>query len=161
MGGGWTARLRLHDTRDGGRTVGRDRHEGPLRVRKALHPEGPGSCHHVLVHPPGGIVGGDQRHVDARLDAGRHARITTPAATRFCRSACGVPGTPRLAAGTARNNERREALPDGARALVGDAVAGGARRLAAHRVGPDRRAAADLADLGQPPAGGGGRLAQG
>lgn len=84
---GWTARLSLHYTRDGDRTVGRDRHEGPLRVLKALHPEGTGICHHVIVHPPGGIVGGDQLHVDLRLDAGTHALVTTPGATRFYRSA--------------------------------------------------------------------------
>jgi urease accessory protein len=84
---GWTARLSLHHTRDGERTIGRDRHEGPLRVLKALHPEGPGICHHVIVHPPGGIVGGDQLHVDVQLDAGAHAVITTPGATRYYRSA--------------------------------------------------------------------------
>lgn len=86
-GAGWTARLSLHYTRDGARSVGRDRHEGPLRVLKTLHPEGPGICHHVIVHPPGGIVGGDQLHVDVRLDAGTHAVITTPGATRLYRSA--------------------------------------------------------------------------
>ena len=83
---GWTARLSLHYTRDGERTVGRDRHEGPLRVLKALHPEGPGICHHVIVHPPGGVVGGDQLHVDLQAGAGTHALITTPGATRFYRS---------------------------------------------------------------------------
>jgi len=86
-GAGWTARLSLHYTRDGARSVGRDRHEGPLRVLKTLHPEGPDICHHVIVHPPGGIVGGDQLHVDVRLDAGTHAVITTPGATRLYRSA--------------------------------------------------------------------------
>jgi urease accessory protein len=86
-GAGWTARLSLHYTRDGARSVGRDRHEGPLRVLKTLHPEGPGICHHVIVHPPGGIVGGDQLHVDAQLAPATHALITTPGATRFYRSA--------------------------------------------------------------------------
>lgn len=83
---GWKARLSLHYTRDGVRTIGRDRHEGPLRVLKALHPEGPGICHHVIVHPPGGIVGGDELQVEAMLDADTHAVITTPGATRFYRS---------------------------------------------------------------------------
>lgn len=83
---GWTARLSLQYARDGERTVGRDRHEGPLRVLKALHPEGPGICHHVIVHPPGGVVGGDQLHVDLQAGAGTQALVTTPGATRFYRS---------------------------------------------------------------------------
>jgi urease accessory protein len=84
---GWHGLLRLHYRRDGERTVAHDAHEGPLRVLRALHPEGPGVCHHVLVHPPGGIVGGDRLAIEARLDAGAHALVTTPGATRFYRSA--------------------------------------------------------------------------
>jgi urease accessory protein len=83
---GWRARLALHYRREGEATLARDRHEGPLRVLKALYPEGPGICHHVLVHPPGGVVGGDELHVDVQLDEGVHALITTPGATRFYRS---------------------------------------------------------------------------
>lgn len=84
---GWTGHLDLQYTRDGDRTIALDRHEGPLRVLQRLYPEGPGICHHVLVHPPGGVVGGDVLQLDARLATGTHALITTPGATRFYRSA--------------------------------------------------------------------------
>ena len=41
----------------------------------------------MLVNPPGGgVVGGDELHLDVRLDAGAHALITTPGATRLYRS---------------------------------------------------------------------------
>jgi len=87
---GWPGHLRLQYRRDdhgGGRTLAHDAHDGPLRVLQALHPEGPGICHHVLVHPPGGIVGGDTLLIEARLGADTHALITTAGATRFYRSA--------------------------------------------------------------------------
>ena len=86
MAEGWHAELSLHYTRDGDRTVALDRHRGPLRVLQRLYPEGPGICHHVLVHPPGGVVGGDVLRLHAQLDGGAHAVLTTPGATRFYRS---------------------------------------------------------------------------
>jgi urease accessory protein len=83
---GWHASLELHYRRDGARTVAHDRHEGPLRVLQRLYPEGPGICHHVLLHPPGGIVGGDTLSLEATLAQGSHALLTTPGAARFYRS---------------------------------------------------------------------------
>lgn len=84
---GWPGRLELNYRREGDRTLAHDRHSGPLRVLQSLYPEGHGICHHVLVHPPGGIVGGDTLHVEANLRAGSHVLITTSSATRFYRSA--------------------------------------------------------------------------
>ncbi|NRF69013.1 urease accessory protein UreD [Aquincola sp. S2] len=84
----WHGHLHLHYRTDAdSRTIALDRHEGPLRVLQRLYPEGPGICHHVLVHPPGGIVGGDELDIHLQLDAGTHALLTTPGATRFYRSA--------------------------------------------------------------------------
>ncbi|MFL6624954.1 MAG: urease accessory protein UreD [Vitreoscilla sp.] len=84
----WHARLNLDyrtDPATGGTRLD-FRHDGPLRILKSLFPEGPQVCHSVLVHPPGGIVGGDTLEVDLALAAGAHALVTTPGATRFYRS---------------------------------------------------------------------------
>ena len=100
---GWLGHLSLHYRVQQGRTVALDRHQGPLRVLQRLYPEGDAICHHVLVHPPGGLVGGDELLLDVQLDSGSHALITTPGATRYYRSE-GLPATQRvnlrLAAGT-------------------------------------------------------------
>ena len=82
----WHGHLSLHYRHDGQRTALSHRHDGPLRVLKSLYPEAPAICHDVLVHPPGGIVGGDTLAIDLRVDAGAHALVTTPGATRFYRS---------------------------------------------------------------------------
>jgi urease accessory protein len=64
------------------------RHQGPLVVQRSFHPEGQSAgdpCHVYLVHPPGGVVGGDELRLDVQVDPGAHALITTPAATKFYR----------------------------------------------------------------------------
>ena len=83
----WHGHLALNYRLAGPRTVVHDRHRGPLRILQSLYPEGDAVCHNVLVHPPGGIVGGDVLHIEAALGESTHAVITTPGATRFYRSA--------------------------------------------------------------------------
>lgn len=86
-GGGWRARLDLGFEAGPDRTVlRRRRHLGPLRVQRAFHPEG-APCHSYLLHPPGGVVGGDELEIRVDSATGAHALITTPAAGKFYRSA--------------------------------------------------------------------------
>lgn len=82
----WHARLQLDYTLENARTVARFAHDGPLRVLQSLYPEGGTVCHNVLVHPPGGLVGGDVLDIAATLNPGAHGLVTTPGATRFYRS---------------------------------------------------------------------------
>ncbi|RYY70349.1 MAG: urease accessory protein UreD, partial [Comamonadaceae bacterium] len=74
----WHARLQLDYSNESDRTVARFRHDGPLRILQSLYPEGDAICHNVLVHPPGGLVGGDTLQIDVTGAAGSHGLITTP-----------------------------------------------------------------------------------
>ncbi|CAM8627980.1 UreH Urease accessory protein UreH [Comamonadaceae bacterium] len=82
----WHARLQLDYRLEAQRCVARYEHSGPLRILQSLYPEGDGICHNVLVHPPGGLVGGDTLSLDISVGTGAHGLITTPGATRFYRS---------------------------------------------------------------------------
>ena len=79
----WQAQLQLDYRLDGGRTLLHHAHDGPLRILKSLYPEGDAVCHNVVVHPPGGLVGGDHLAVDIQVGSGAHALLSTPGATRF------------------------------------------------------------------------------
>ena len=82
----WHAKLDLDYQLETGRSVARYRHSGPLRILQSLYPEGHAVCHNVLVHPPGGLVGGDTLDLAVDVAPGAHGLLTTPGATRFYRS---------------------------------------------------------------------------
>lgn len=82
----WHAKLALDYQASQGKSTLQFLHDGPLRVLKSLYPEGPAICHNVLVHPPGGLVGGDVLDISVRVGEGAHALVTTPGATRFYKS---------------------------------------------------------------------------
>lgn len=82
----WHAQLQLEYTAEANRTVVRHQHTGPLRILQSLYPEGDTVCHNVLVHPPGGLVGGDTLDIKVTARGSAHGLVTTPGATRFYKS---------------------------------------------------------------------------
>lgn len=84
----WKAAIDLRYAHRDGRTVLAHReHSGPLVVQKPLYQEGPEVCQTILVHPPGGIAGGDGLEIRLDLDSRTHVLVTTPGATKWYRSA--------------------------------------------------------------------------
>ena len=84
---GWHAELDLAFARSGGRTVlTRRDHRGPLLVQRAFYPEDNGTCHVYIVHPPGGVVGGDRLTITTDVGADAAALVTTPAAGKYYRT---------------------------------------------------------------------------
>ena len=73
----WQACLQLDYRVERARTVARHQHEGPLRVLQSLYPEGDAVCHNVLVHPPGGLVGGDTLDLHIGVGGDAHGLVTT------------------------------------------------------------------------------------
>jgi urease accessory protein len=84
---GWQASIALGFAERSGRTVlVSRRHRGPLAVQRPFYPEGP-PCHVYLLHPPGGVVGGDRLDIAVEVADGAHALVTTPGAAKLYRSA--------------------------------------------------------------------------
>ncbi|WOJ94104.1 urease accessory protein UreD [Congregibacter variabilis] len=79
----WRAQLDLSFRESDGRTrFDHCLHEGPLRVQRLFYPEPGGKAHCYLLHPPGGVVLGDELEINIALNTGE-ALITTPSAGRF------------------------------------------------------------------------------
>ena len=105
----WHAQLDIDYRTEQQRTVVRHQHTGPLRILQSLYPEGDAICHNVLVHPPGGLVGGDTLDMTIAACGAAHGLITTPGATRFYRSQ-GEPAVQRTRI-TLQDKARLEWLP--------------------------------------------------
>jgi urease accessory protein len=86
---GWQAALELAfaaDVETGATRLAHRAHRGPFVVQRALLPEGPDLCHVYLLHPPGGLVGGDELRLDLRVEHAAKALVTTPAAGKVYRT---------------------------------------------------------------------------
>jgi urease accessory protein len=84
----WRARLALEFERDEKRTVlARRSADGPLVVQKPLYPEGEEVCHAIVVHPPGGIAGGDELQIHVKAHPDSLVLLTTPGAAKWYRTA--------------------------------------------------------------------------
>ncbi len=103
---GWQARLELQFQAAGTRThLAHRRHRGPLLIQRVFHPEAPAlagalvaePCHAYVLHPPGGVVSGDELQLEVDVQPGAHALLTTPAAGKFYRRGQHADGEPRVA----------------------------------------------------------------
>jgi urease accessory protein len=83
----WFASLELcFDRADYGTRLNSVKRIGPLSVQKAFYPEGRDCAHLYLLHPPAGIVSGDELHVSIDVKQNAHTLVTTPGANRFYRA---------------------------------------------------------------------------
>lgn len=79
----WQARLQLaFAMRKSCTRLTRNRHNGPLRVQRPFYPEAGDCCHVYLLHPPGGLVIGDDLIIEANVAPQSAALLTTPSAGR-------------------------------------------------------------------------------
>ncbi|UCH48219.1 MAG: urease accessory protein UreD [Betaproteobacteria bacterium] len=83
---GWRAVLELGFRADDERTwLARRRHSGPLVVQRSFYPEDARLCQMVIVHPPGGIAGGDGLEIKISSEERASVQLTTPGAGKWYR----------------------------------------------------------------------------
>ncbi|URJ28785.1 urease accessory protein UreD [Blochmannia endosymbiont of Camponotus sp. C-046] len=84
---GWLGELRLNFAlRDGRSVLTKCKHVGPFYVKRSFYSENDNTPHVYLLHPPGGLVGGDELILDVKLESDSRALLTTPGAAKFYRS---------------------------------------------------------------------------
>ena len=115
----WSARMELDfAVRQGRTTLAKMQFHGPLRVQRPFYPEpAPAKaagraqasqpCHCCLLHPPGGLVSGDDLSLDVRLGQGAHALLTAAWAVMRCRPPCLPWGAEALPASRPRTKQSR------------------------------------------------------
>lgn len=83
---GWQAELELKFNVKADRTILQKRRSiGPLVVQRPFYPED-GVCHVYILHPPGGVVGGDKLTTTIYVEKNASALLTTPGASKLYRS---------------------------------------------------------------------------
>lgn len=83
-GNGWLGALKLDFAGQDERSyLAKRQHQGPLVIQKTLHPEGSDICHGIIVHPPGGVAGGDRLLLDVSLADKANVLLTTPGAGKW------------------------------------------------------------------------------
>lgn len=83
---GWHASLHLYlENKECKTILSKTSRKGPLTIQQPLYAED-GSCHIYLLHPPGGLVGGDVLDLAVYAGENTHTLLTTPGATKFYRS---------------------------------------------------------------------------
>ena len=80
----WLASLAVNvDYKNQRSFVSFSKHCGPLRIQRPFYPEGQQTCHLYVLHPPGGLVPGDELELDFSIESNAHALLTTPSAGKF------------------------------------------------------------------------------
>lgn len=84
----WVGKLELNFSLKEGRSIlNHNIHTGPFLVQKSFYPQDDQMTPHVyLLHPPGGLVGGDKLMLSVRLEPNSKALLTTPSSSKFYRS---------------------------------------------------------------------------